>query len=114
MTRTYTLTYKLLVLIAFVLFSDFKIVYVYCREFRRKNPIFPLYKDRQLLGEMWRSILKANILMNKIESHTVLAQLLEHACEAEIQIVTPYAGNVSSADTHHGHLKHQRYFLKET
>ena len=50
---------------------------------------------------MWRSILKANILMNKTESQSALARLLEHDCAAEIQIVSPYAGNSSSADTHH-------------
>lgn len=66
-----------------------------------KKNIFPLYKDRQLLAEMWRSILKANILMNKTESQSALARLLEHDCVAEIQIVSPYTGNSSSADTHH-------------
>lgn len=32
--------------------------------------------------------------MNKTESHTVLTQLLSYAFEAEIQIVSPYAGNL--------------------
>lgn len=62
--------------------------------------IFPLYKDRQLLEEMWRSLLKANILMNKAESHTVLAQLLQCAFEAEMQIARPYAGNLLSVDSY--------------
>lgn len=74
---------------------------MYCREFGGIKNIFPLYKDRQLLEEMWRSILKANILMNKTESQSALARLLEHDCVAEIQIVSPYAGNSSSVDTHH-------------
>lgn len=70
-----------------------KIIHVYCREFKRK---------RQLLEKMWRSILKANILMNKTESHTILAQLLSYAFKAEIQIVGPYAVNLcQQIDTSH-------------
>ena len=37
---------------------------------------------------------------NKAESHTVLAQLLQCAFEAEMQIPSPYAGNLLSVDSY--------------
>lgn len=57
--------------------------------------MFHLYKDRQLLEEMRRSILKANILMNRLNHILYSHSYCNIGFRAEIQIASPYAGNLS-------------------